>query len=419
MGFTGTDIPWSDPMPFAASIAATEEDIVFLHSSLKTGYSGRYSILAWKQEASIQGSDFTCLPPFSDKPFFGYFSYELGSTLESLPSTTPSYISLPKLNLVSFQNILRFDHEKEIIESWGSPPRLPKYVAPHVLEAPEIASLTSNMSKDAYLSHTQDALDAIGAGNFYQVNLTRKFHGNFISPISTFDLYQRLITASPAPYSAYMRLGGVSILSSSPELFLRIKDGSVLSRPIKGTAPRGGNYDTDERNRISLLESSKDQAENLMIVDLMRHDLARVCEPGSINVDELFSIDSFPTLHHLSSAISGKLQPNKTSIDALKAAFPPGSMTGAPKIAAMRWLSKKEALNRGIYSGALGWFTAKEAEWSVVIRTLLIKGQAFEFQVGGGIVADSTPESEWQETIYKAEGILRSLGLNADAIKAI
>lgn len=419
MSYITADIPWIEPIELAEAVAALPGYMAFLHSSLRTGYSGNYSLLAWDAETTFQGDDFTALPPASAKPVFGYFAYELGNTLEPMPRADDSYVSLPKLHLVLFRNVLRFDHEYKTIEAWDHVPLLPTAVAAHDLPAPQCDALQSNMSRDVYLSHAQDALDSIGAGNFYQVNLTRKFYGTFSAPVSSFNLYKRLIHASAAPYSAFLRLGDASILSSSPELFLKIENGHITSRPIKGTSPRSDNEERDVRQKAALKESTKDQAENLMIVDLMRHDLARVCLPGSVKADELFAIDSFPTVHHLSSSLSGTLLPGKTPVDALMAAFPPGSMTGAPKIAAMEWLAKKEAMNRGVYSGALGWFTRDEAEWSVVIRTLLIKGRTFEFQVGGGIVADSTPEAEWQETIYKAEGILRSLGLNADVIEAI
>lgn len=419
MSYITADIPWIEPIELAEAVAALPGDMAFLHSSLKTGYSGKYSLLAWDAETTFQGDDFTALPSASAKPVFGYFAYELGNTLEPMPRADDSYVSLPKLHLVLFRNVLRFEHEHKTIEAWDNVPVLPEAVAAHDLPAPQCDALQSNMSRDVYLSHAQDALDSIGAGNFYQVNLTRKFYGTFSAPVSSFDLYRRLIHASAAPYSAFLQLGDASILSSSPELFLKIENGHITSRPIKGTSPRGISPESDTRQKAALGNSTKDQAENLMIVDLMRHDLARVCLPGSVKADELFAIDSFPTVHHLSSSLSGTLLPGKTPVDALMAAFPPGSMTGAPKIAAMEWLAKKEAMNRGVYSGALGWFTEDEAEWSVVIRTLLIKGRKFEFQVGGGIVADSTPEAEWQETIYKAEGILRGLGLDADAIKAI
>ncbi|MFO1242964.1 MAG: chorismate-binding protein [Rickettsiales bacterium] len=421
MGFSATDIPWVDPAELAASVAGQDGDMAFLHSSLKTGYSGQFSLLAWDAEHTYTGYDFDVVPPAPSIPLFGYFGYELGRTLETIPETKPSFIDLPFLHLAQFRQVLRFDHHRQIIESWqGKTPQLPTVLArQYEASAPGIAKLESNMSKHSYHQAVQDALNCIADGHFYQVNLTRKFFGRFERPVPTFDLYRRLIGASPAPYSAFLRLEGTSILSSSPELFLKINDGMITSRPIKGTAPRGKTQSEDADQKTALAESRKDHAENLMIVDLVRHDLSRVSIPGSVNVSELCTVDSFPTVHHLSSVIQGSIADGKTSIDAFKAAFPPGSMTGAPKIAAMRWLAEREAVNRGAYSGALGWFLENEAELSVVIRTLIVQEDRFEFQVGGGIVADSTPEAEWMETIYKAEGILRSLGINTEAIKVI
>lgn len=186
--------------------------------------------------------------------------------------------------------------------------------------------------------------------------------------------------------------------------------GNITTRPIKGTAPRGADEKSDTELRRKLSESEKDRAENLMIVDLMRNDLARSCVTGSIKTESLFDITTHATIHHLSSTVSGKKSENYSTIEAVKSAFPPGSMTGAPKIHAMNLCSHLEQQARGVYSGAIGWFGGDgSCELSVVIRTLIIKDKKFEFQVGGGIVADSTPEKELDELINKAKGIMLAL----------
>lgn len=406
MAFLPTGLEWVEPLSAAAGIAAQAKDLVFLHSSLKTGYSGRYSLLAWEMEEAFSGRDIAALPSSAENTFLlGYIGYEAAQALEAIPATRPSFIPLPVYTLARFAHAVRFDHEKKAIETWNGSAIASFPLSTPAAEPPRIASLGSNMDKNAYLAILSETLSRIAEGDFYQANVTRKFFGTFSEAPDDFSLYQRLIEASPAPYSAFLRLNGACLLSSSPELFLKIEHGQIATRPIKGTAPR-------EQSGEALAKSKKDQAENLMIVDLMRHDLARVCTPGSVEVKELFATDSFSTLHHLSSVIEGRLQPDRTPLDALKAAFPPGSMTGAPKIAAMKFLAGKEVLDRGAYSGALGWMTQDAAEWSVIIRTLILKGKKFEFQVGGGIVADSVPEKEWEETLTKARGIAAALNID-------
>jgi anthranilate/para-aminobenzoate synthase component I len=212
-----------------------------------------------------------------------------------------------------------------------------------------------------------------------------------------------------------------SILSSSPERFLTVDaTGHMISSPIKGTAPRFTDPALDASSRTRLETSAKDRAENLMIVDLMRNDLSRSSKPGSVRVERLFEVSSYATLHHMASTITGQKRPDILTLDALHHCFPPGSMTGAPKIRAMQWCLEHERIRRGVYSGALGWFGGDGAcDFSVVIRTLVTEGRRFEFQVGGGIVADSDPTEEWQETITKAQGICSALGVNIKSLEAI
>ena len=223
---------------------------------------------------------------------------------------------------------------------------------------------------------------------------------------------------SPASYSAFMRLDDTYILSSSPELFLHADAaGHIHTRPIKGSAPRFQDEGQDRQSRDALTASAKDQAENLMIVDLMRNDLSRSCLPGSVRAEKLFEVTSHATIHHMSSMVTGIKRPECSTLDAVKACFPPGSMTGAPKIKAMDLCSRMEEIERGIYSGALGWFGGDgSCELSVVIRTLIMNGKNFEFQAGGGIVADSTPQGELDELIEKSRGIFTALEIPSDVI---
>jgi anthranilate/para-aminobenzoate synthase component I len=218
------------------------------------------------------------------------------------------------------------------------------------------------------------------------------------------SFYRRLRAENPAPFASYFELPEVAIASSSPERFLRLSpDGSVESRPIKGTRPRGSGFHEDQANRALLACSAKDRAENLMIVDLVRNDLGRVCETGSVDVPELMSIEAYASVFQMVSTVAGRLRADCDAVDLLRATFPPGSMTGAPKIAAMRIIDRLEPVRRGIYSGALGYLDVRGGlDLCVVIRTVLVKDGRAYLHAGGGIVADSDPRDEYRETLDKA-----------------
>lgn len=277
------------------------------------------------------------------------------------------------------------------------------------------------MSTQDYLDKASCVIEEIRAGNLYQANLTRKFMGEFEHEADGFALFRALCDISPAAYSAYIRMQDSHIISSSPELFLKIDDrGNITVRPIKGTAPRSDDPAIDRKLRDALSDSVKDRAENLMIVDLMRNDLAKSCIPSSVRAESLYDITSHATIHHMSSTVQGCKRADINALEAVKAAFPPGSMTGAPKIKAMKLCTALEAHARGIYSGALGWFGGDgTCELSVVIRTLLVQGKTFEFQVGGGIVSDSTPQAELEESLAKAKALVTALNLPLEALGAL
>ena len=317
---------------------------------------------------------------------YGYFGYELRHELENYPTDAKTYIKTPPLKLMK----LKYE---EITEQLTLPKSSP---------IPAVTKFGSNMTDAEYLQKVAHIIEKIKAGELYQANLTRKFYGEFETAPDAFNIFCKLAEISPAPYSAFMRMGDIYIISASPEKFITMENGFVTSTPIKGTL-------TSARPAAELAASEKDRAENLMIVDLMRNDLARVCK--NVKVEKLFEVTSYPQYHHMSSTITGET--DKSALDVITACFPPGSMTGAPKIAAVKLCTELEGWERGIYSGALGWVEPNSTDLSVVIRTLIIKGNKFEFQVGGGIVADSVPELEFAETISKASGIMQVLGLAA------
>jgi para-aminobenzoate synthetase len=250
----------------------------------------------------------------------------------------------------------------------------------------------------------------IEAGESYEICLTNMLHGT-----GTFDpwpAYRLLRRRNPVPFGALLRLGPVSVLSSSPERFLRIgADGEVESKPIKGTRPRSTDPAEDERLRSDLARDPKDRAENLMIVDLVRHDLSRCAETGSVRVDPLFAVESYATVHQLVSTVRARLRPERSAVQCVRAAFPPGSMTGAPKIRTMRIIDRLEEGPRGIYSGALGYFSLSgAADLSVVIRTVVMTDDRISFGTGGAITALSDADGEFEETRVKAAPVLGLFG---------
>lgn len=252
----------------------------------------------------------------------------------------------------------------------------------------------------------------IHAGDIYQTNLSLRFSAKAPETKEIFPLYARLRRAAPAPFGAYLRLAcDTALLSASPERFLQVSaEGLVRAQPIKGTRPRAADPAQDQRLRLSLRENTKERAENLMIVDLLRNDIARVCRPGTVSVPSLFAVESFATLHHLVSTVEGRLLQGKDAVDLLAACFPGGSITGAPKIRAIEIIRELEHGPRGFYCGALALFTPDGAmDSAILIRTITIgDGQAVA-QAGSGIVADSEPQAEIRETWLKARALLRSL----------
>jgi aminodeoxychorismate synthase component I len=281
----------------------------------------------------------------------------------------------------------------------------------------ELECLASELALDrlfdasSYEKTVGSILEEIVAGNVYQACLTQRL--DVRHPGGALALHRRLRELSPAPFAACVELPGASLVSSSPERFLRVaEDRTVESRPIKGTRPRGDAPAADRQLRDELARSEKDRAENLMIVDLVRNDLGRVCEIGSVHVPELMAIESYATVFQMVSTIRGRLRPDCDALDAVAASFPPGSMTGAPKIAAMKLLSRLEPCRRGYYAGALGYLDVRGgADLSVVIRTILLRDGRAHVHAGGGIVADSEPGAEYDESLDKARVLLATLAL--------
>jgi para-aminobenzoate synthetase component I len=272
-------------------------------------------------------------------------------------------------------------------------------------------TIASNFTREEYLRAVARALEHIAAGDIYQVNLAQRFRVDPTPPLPA--LYRSLRAIAPAPFLAYLSLPGGGIASSSPERFFRIEGERIETWPIKGTRPRGATPELDAELAGALRRSEKDRAENVMIVDLERNDLGRICEIGSVDVPALCEISSHSNVHHLVSRVEGRLREAVGPVDVLRALFPGGSITGAPKIRAVEIIDSLEPVRRGIYTGAIGyWDVAGDCDWNIAIRTVVASGGAVTFHAGGGIVADSTPEGEYEETLVKASGMMRALGVD-------
>ena len=273
--------------------------------------------------------------------------------------------------------------------------------------------VTSSFDRESYQRVVTQVRELILAGDIFQANISQRFSAQFDG--DAWKLYSRIREESPASFAAFLEFESCAILSASPELFLRVSpNGTVETRPIKGTRPRGVSATEDMMLTADLLSSEKDRSENLMIVDLLRNDLSRVCEPKSVFVPALFEVEKMTTVQHLVSRVVGKLRPDTDVVDAFRACFPGGSITGAPKTRATQVISAIEGAGRGVYCGSIGYFAAEgAAQFNIAIRTLSFAAGAVSFAAGGGIVLDSVPEAEYEETLNKAAGIFSAIGESA------
>jgi para-aminobenzoate synthetase component 1 len=347
--------------------------------------------------------------PLASGGAIGYLGYDLCHFVEDLPRRAIDDLNLPDL-WMGFYREITVKNSKEAEQRKNIFPITPAPLHPCTLSLSTLNS-HSSFSKVAYLETIRRVQEYILAGDVYQVNLSQRFE----IPIqaSAFDLYQKLTQINPAPFAAHLDCGGFSIVGVSPERFLKFDPVSRLveTRPIKGTRPRGVTPEEDEALALELLQSEKDRAEHLMIVDLERNDLGRVCEIGSVHVPDLWTLERHPTIWHLVSTVRGTLRPGFDRIDLLSATFPGGSITGAPKIRAMEIIDELEPTTRGVYTGAIGYLGFDgRMDLNIAIRTAIVKDRMVYFHVGGGIVADSDPEMEYQETLDKARAIFEVLG---------
>ncbi|MCG6897040.1 MAG: aminodeoxychorismate synthase component I [Thiocapsa sp.] len=366
--------------------------------------------------------------PMPGLPFcggaMGWFGYDLGRRIERLPRLAEDTERIPDMAIGIYDWSLVVDHVER--RSWlvaaGRNPRtsarwdelVADFRRPPVATREDAAfratgPISPNMTRAQYDAAIGRIQSYILAGDCYQVNLAQRFSAPVVG--DPWSAYTRLRALNPAPFSAFLSTPFAQVLSSSPERFLALRAGRVETRPIKGTRPRGADPEADAGLAGELAESPKDRAENLMIVDLLRNDLGRVCRPGTIRVPSLFQVEPYATVHHLVSTVTGNLAAGEDASALLRACFPGGSVTGAPKIRAMQIIEELEPHRRGVYCGAIGYLGFDgDMDTSIAIRTLVSSGGTARFWAGGGIVHDSVAEAEYQETFDKAAALLRLLG---------
>lgn len=379
--------------------------------------------------------------PVAATPFvggwIGYITYEAGAEMERVVEVTRHEPSLLSAKFCLYDAAALYDHNMDqwylIAVDWPAPLRerrpsvaarlaalhdrlaqasAPPEAAPPA--PPRPSTLVASISRDAYLARVERIQRWIEAGDVYQVNLTQRFTAD--ADTDPLSLYRRLRRMNPSSHAALLPWAGAAIVSASPELFLDLRDGRVVTRPIKGTRPRTGDAPLDAIHQRQLGQSDKERAELAMIVDLMRNDLGRVCAFGSIRVTDPGRIEQHPTVFHRVATIEGMLSPGRDWLDLLRASFPGGSVTGAPKIRAMQIIDEIEETPRGVYCGSIGWIGLDGSmSMNIAIRTMLQTRSKVHIYAGGAIVADSEPEQEYEEMLAKASGMFRALNCESPA----
>jgi para-aminobenzoate synthetase component 1 len=373
------------------------------------------------------------LPPFQTG-LAGAFGYGLRQTVETVPAHGTRDHGFSDLQLGYYDLVIAVDHaeNRAYILANGYPENEPTarlaraeariaWAQARMAAGGSVPAVTwaidaePDLDPSRFRAMIRRSIDYIEAGDIYQANITQRFQAELPAEFhrsgpARLALYQALRERNPATFAAFLDFGRTAILSSSPERFLKLVDGKIETRPIKGTRPRGDDPTEDAALARELLASEKDRAENLMIVDLLRNDLGRTAKLGSVKVPVLFGLESYATVHHLVSVVTAELEAGRGAVDLLRLAFPGGSVTGAPKIRAMEIIAELEPTARGPYCGAIGYLSADGSmDTNIVIRTCLIDGGRISFQVGGGIVADSDPQAEWQESLTKARAMIETL----------
>jgi anthranilate synthase component 1 len=366
----------------------------------------------------------------------GYFGYDLTRTWEELPSCANDDLGLPDCHFVLTNLVLIFDHVQHKLKivynsRVGQDAELSYHQAQehinrilvllarpnsgnnYLVTTPGAASITSNLTKEQFMAMVEQAKDYIRAGDIFQVVLSQRFQAPLAA--DPFDIYRSLRRINPAPYLYYLDLGDTQLIGSSPEMLVRVEDGRVETRPLAGTRPRGNNTREDQQLAAELLADEKEKAEHVMLVDLGRNDLGRVCNYSSVEVTEFMQVERYSHVMHMVTQVEGQLGAGHSQYDALEACFPAGTVSGAPKIRAMEIIAELEPNNRGAYAGAIGYLSfTGNMDTCITIRTIVVSNGQLYVQAGAGIVADSVPELEYQETVNKAMALLKTLQMQQE-----
>lgn len=359
-----------------------------------------------------------------DIPFLsgaiGYISYDTGRLLEELPNTSKEDFNIPDMRFIFYKNIIIFDliNDKKYITDLDGNIENIESILKVIHNGEKINDeivceksnniFYSNFIKEDYKKAVTKLKEYIISGDVYIANMTQRFW--CYNEEESFDIYKKLRSINKAPFSAYLNFEDFQIISSSPERFIQVFKNKAHTRPIKGTKPRGHNVEEDEKNKLELINSEKDKAELLMVVDLERNDFSKVCKPHTVKVTENFKLEEYATVFHLVSTVEGELKENVSSVRCIKECFPGGSITGTPKIRSMEIIEELEGIKRNIYTGSIGYFDFRgNCDFNIVIRTIIKKDNKAFFGVGGGITYDSIEEDEYNETLDKAKALMRVL----------
>ncbi|MCH8567380.1 MAG: anthranilate synthase component I family protein [Balneolales bacterium] len=382
--------------------------------TIKTGKQTKlYSQNPWKSLRQFRER-------FANDWLLGYLGYDLKNYIENIRSENPPAINLPDSYVMVPVWLFSYSVKTEKLHLLtGDKAKVWDFITLHTKmkaekePAPEIRIDPANPAeKEHFTNMVKQAKKAIYEGDYYEINLSRKVEGSINGDV--FELYRSMKKLGPVPFGAYLSIEGSEVCCASPERFLKKNGRVITSEPIKGTAGIGETVEENEQIKQELAASEKNRAENLMIVDLVRHDFSRICAPGSVRVPSLFLIKRYPTVFQMVSEIEGELLPGKTMLDSLEACFPMGSMTGAPKLSAMQDIERLENYKRGLYSGAIGYISPEDdGDFNVVIRTAVCESGKLIYCTGGAITSGSEPADEWEETITKCRALQIAVGASA------
>lgn len=394
-----------DLLPIEAAARCRHlEGMVFFDSARETGDRSQISVIAAEPSEVLQGSITT--------DYEGLRDAIAARRVEAVDRGIPTGFAAGWVEYDGAFCFGMYDHAliyRHADDAWFEVGDFRERLANEDVELAGIPPVTfePSMSREHYCRIVRRAQEYIAAGDIYQVNLAHRFAARWSTRADVFSFYERLRESSPAPYGAYLALNDRTVLSTSPECFLSMSGDAICTRPIKGTRPRRADATADEKSAYDLMTSPKEIAELVMITDLERNDIGQVCDYGSVRVRELLKLERFEQVFHLVSTVEGRLAPGIDHVTALRACFPGGSITGAPKKRAREIIAELEPAARGLYTGTLGWFGFNgESRFNIAIRTVVVEKETAHFHVGAGIVSDSIAEMEWQETLDKAAGIL-------------